>query len=55
MYDVGEDNGIYYIVMEYIEGKTLKQLIKKRGALTLSETIDIMLQITDVISQAHHS
>ena len=55
MYDVGEDNGIYYIVMEYIEGKTLKQLIKKRGALTLSEAIDIMLQLTDGISQAHDS
>lgn len=55
MYDVGEDDGIYYIVMEYIEGKTLKQLIKKRGALTLSEAIDIMLQITDGISQAHDS
>lgn len=55
MYDVGEDNGVYYIVMEYIEGKTLKQLIKKRGALTLSEAIDIMLQITDGISQAHDS
>ena len=53
MYDVGEDNGIYYIIMEYIEGKTLKQLIKKRGALTLSEAIDIMLQITDGISEAH--
>ena len=55
MYDVGVDNGIYYIVMEYIEGVTLKQLIKKRGALTLSEAIDIMLQITDGISQAHDS
>lgn len=55
MYDVGEDNGIYYIVMEYIEGKTLKQLIKKRGALTISEAIDIMLQITDGISVAHNS
>lgn len=55
MYDVGEDNGIYYIVMEYIEGVTLKQLIKKRGAVTLSEAIDIMLQITDGISQAHDS
>ena len=55
MYDVGEDNGIYYIIMEYIEGKTLKQLIKKRGALTLSEAIDIMLQITDGISEAHNS
>ena len=55
MYDVGEDEGNYYIVMEYIEGKTLKQLIKKRGSLTLSEAIDIMLQLTDGITQAHDS
>jgi len=55
MYDVGEDDGLYYIVMEYIEGKTLKQLIKKRGGLTLSEAIDIMLQLTDGISHAHDS
>ena len=31
MYDVGEDNGTYYIVMEYVQGMTLKQLIKKKG------------------------
>lgn len=55
MYDVGEDDGLYYIVMEYIEGKTLKQLLKKRGTLTLSEAIDIMLQLTDGMSQAHDS
>ena len=55
MYDVGEDDGIYYIIMEYIEGKTLKQLIKKRGSITLSEAIDIMLQLTDGIAQAHDS
>lgn len=55
MYDVGEDDGTYYIVMEYIEGKTLKQLIKKRGKLTLSESIDIMLQLTDGIDHAHAS
>ena len=55
MYDVGEDNGMYYIVMEYIQGKTLKQLIKKRGALTLSECIDIMLQLTDGVNVAHSS
>ena len=55
MYDVGEDNGSYYIVMEYINGKTLKQLIKKRGALSLSETIDIMLQLTDGVDHAHAS
>ena len=55
MYDVGEDNGSHYIVMEYIEGKTLKQLIKKRGSLTISEAVDIMLQLTDGISHAHDS
>ena len=55
VYDVGEDNGIYYIVMEYIEGKHLKQLIKKRGKLTTEEVIDIMLQITDGIACAHDS
>ena len=55
VYDVGEDNGIYYIVMEYIEGKHLKQLLKKRGKLTLNEVIDIMLQLTDGMSAAHDS
>lgn len=55
MYDVGEDNGLYYIVMEYIEGKTLKQLLKKRGNLTLSEAIDIMVQLTDGMAHAHEA
>ncbi len=55
MYDVGEDGGTYYIVMEYINGKTLKQLIKKRGALSLSECVDIMLQLTDGVDHAHAS
>lgn len=55
VYDVGEDTGNYYIVMEYIEGKHLKQLLKRRGSLTLREVIDIMLQITDGIGAAHES
>ena len=55
MYDVGEDDGKYYIVMEYVEGKTLKNLIKKRGALTLPEVIDIMMQLTSAIACAHDS
>jgi len=55
VYDVGEDNGNYYIVMEYVEGKHLKNLVKKRGKLTLSEAVDIMLQITDGMSVAHDS
>ena len=55
VYDVGEDNGEYYIDMEYIEGKHLKNLLKKRGKLTLSEAVDIMLQITDGMAAAHDS
>ena len=55
VYDVGEDNGSYYIVMEYIEGKQLKQLLKKRGKLTLNEVVDIMSQVTDGMSAAHDS
>jgi len=55
VYDVGEDSGQYYIVMEYVEGKHLKALIKKRGTLTVSEVIDIMIQITEGLAQAHDS
>jgi len=55
MYDVGEDDGNYYIVMEYINGKTLKSLVKKRGALTLPEVVDIMTQLTSAIACAHDS
>lgn len=55
VYDVGEDNGEYYIVMEYVEGKHLKNLLKKRGKLTIPEVIDIMLQVTSGLSVAHDS
>lgn len=55
MYDVGEDKGNYFIVMEYIDGKTLKSLVKKRGALTLPEVIDIMTQLCSAIMCAHDS
>ncbi|MBE6160003.1 MAG: Stk1 family PASTA domain-containing Ser/Thr kinase [Lactobacillales bacterium] len=53
IYDVGEDDGNYFIVMEYVEGQTLKSLIKKRGSLTLLEVIDIMTQLTSGIEHAH--
>ena len=55
VYDVGEEDGNYYIVMEYIDGKTLKQLLQKRGALTLTEVIDIMCQLTDGLAHAHEA
>ena len=53
MYDVGEDNGNYFIVMEFVDGKTLKQLLKKRGHLTVGEAVDIMMQLTDGMIHAH--
>ena len=55
VYDVGEEDGQHYIVMEYIDGRTLKQLINKRGALTVAEVIDIMTQLTDGLSTAHEA
>ena len=55
VYDVGEDNGDFYIVMEYIEGKHLKALLKKRGKLTVTEVVDIMSQIANGLSVAHDS
>ena len=55
VYDVGVEDNEHYIVMEYIEGKTLKQLLKKRESLTLTEVIDIMTQLTDGMSHAHES
>jgi serine/threonine-protein kinase len=55
VYDVGEDNGQYFIVMEYIEGKNLKDLLRKRGKLTTTEVVDIMSQIADGLSVAHDS
>lgn len=55
VYDVGEDNGEYYIVMEYIEGKHLKGLLKKRGKLTIPEVVDIMIQVTSGLTVAHDS
>ena len=53
IYDVGDDDNIHYIVMEYVKGHTLKQLIKKRGPLPTRETIWIMKQLTSALMEAH--
>ena len=55
VYDVGEDNGEYYIVMEYVERKHLKGYLKKRGKLTIPEVVDIMIQVTSGLTVAHDS
>lgn len=53
VYDVGESEGRHYIVMEYVRGRTLKQMLAQRGALNIDEAIDIMMQLTSAISLAH--
>ena len=53
IYDVGQENQRYYIVMEYVSGQTLKELIYKRGALHMAEAIDIMKQVTSGVVAAH--
>ena len=55
VYDVGEESNRNYIVMEYIPGKTLKQLIKARGALHPDEAINIMKQLVSATSHAHRN
>src|SRR5699024_10472989 len=53
IYDVGEEDHISYMVMEYIEGFTLKEYIIKHGPLDVAKAVDIMRQLTDAISHAH--
>lgn len=53
VYDVGSDGDTHYIVMEYVLGNTLKQMIQGRGHLTVTETVEIMQQILAAVEQAH--
>ena len=52
-FDVGEYEGVPYIVMEYVEGRTLKDLIDQNGPLPVRTAIGITCQILDALSQAH--
>ncbi|GAA3323430.1 hypothetical protein GCM10020331_047270 [Ectobacillus funiculus] len=54
IYDVGEEDGIYYLVMEYVPGQTLKQYIQQQGMLSVRESLDIMEQLTSAMAHAHH-
>ncbi len=55
IYDVGEEDGIYYIVMEYVNGGTLKDYIREKGRLAPGEAIDIALHICSAIKHAHEN
>ena len=55
IYDVGEEDGLYYIVMEYVDGQTLKQYIQQHAPVPVEEALDIMKQLTSAISDAHHN
>lgn len=54
IYDVGSENGMHYIVMEYVEGITLKTYIEKKGQLSFKEAVSIAIQVGRGIEAAHH-
>lgn len=55
VFDVGEDNGLNYIVMELIEGITLKKYIERKGRLSVKETLSIAVQVAQGIEAAHNN
>ena len=55
VYDVGEEDGIYYIVMELVEGITLKKYIEKKARLSVKEAISIAIQVSMGIEAAHNN
>ena len=55
VYDVGEDNGVYYIVMELVDGITLKKYIEKKARLSVREALSIAIQACMGIEAAHNN
>ena len=55
VYDVGEEDGIYYIVMELVEGITLKKYIEKKARLSVKEAVSIAIQVSMGIEAAHNN
>jgi serine/threonine-protein kinase len=55
IYDVGEENDLYYIVLEYVEGQTLKQYIQQNSPIRVEKVVEIMKQLTSAISHAHQN
>ena len=55
IYDVGQEEDVHYIVMEYIEGKTLNDLIKEKAPLQVEDAVHYASQIADALDHAHHN
>ncbi|SFL98255.1 serine/threonine protein kinase [Gracilibacillus orientalis] len=55
IFDVGEEDQIYYMVMEYVDGMTLKQYIQLHAPIEVEEVIEIMTQVTSAITHAHEN
>ncbi|MHA7579848.1 Stk1 family PASTA domain-containing Ser/Thr kinase [Paenibacillus vandeheii] len=55
IYDVGQEDEVHYIVMEYVEGKNLNEIIKERAPLQVDEAVRIASQIADALDHAHHN
>lgn len=53
IYDVGQENDIHYIVMEYVNGQTLKEYLDENGALYWKDAVNIAIQICQAIEHAH--
>lgn len=55
IYDVGQDDGVHYIVMEYVRGMTLKEKIRQQGALPVGTALGIVAEILDALDHAHRN
>ena len=55
VYDVGDEDGVYYIVMELVDGITLKEYIERKGRLSSKEAISIAIQVSMGLEAAHNN
>ncbi|WP_188205759.1 Stk1 family PASTA domain-containing Ser/Thr kinase [Alkalibacillus aidingensis] len=53
IYDVGEEDDIYYMVMEHVDGTTLKEYIQQKGTVSMDEAVRIMIQLSEAVKHAH--
>ena len=53
IHDVGQENDRHFLVMEYLEGQSLRDILQMQGALPLKETVEITLQLCDALAYAH--